>query len=66
MKRQKMNRILIRRALKREKGRNIIPCGQETTLKSCIIIEPLIGVAHMSYNIQEDHSTRTVMIRRKL
>ena len=58
-----MNRRLIRMALKREKGRNIFPCGSQTTLKTCIIYEPALDMISLSYNIQEDHSTRMVIIK---
>ena len=58
-----MNRKLIRMALRREKGKSIIPCGRETSLLKCIIHEPVLKLISLSYNVMEDHSTRCVMIR---
>ena len=58
-----MNRRLIRMALKREKGRNIFPCGSQTILKTCIIYESALDMVSLSYNIREDNSTRMVIIK---
>ena len=53
---------LIRMALKREKGDIIKPCGQQTTISGCYMVEPVINKAYLSYNVSRDNSTRMVAL----